>query len=552
MGILLIILILSAPIIVGNKYFSSKLISKTLKEKNPEHLLDLYKTNGFLKVKIKVIGDTILIEEGPQFRIGSIKLKGNKIFRDQDILHLLKTQSNEVFNEVDFKNDMETILTKYENVGYPYCKIKPFDFELKADSARRQVGVGQVNFGLEIIEGPLVRISGIKVQGNKVTKDYVISRELRIKQGDIFSEHSLKEAELRLRKLRFLESGEIDLVEMPAYPAPTPFRWNRDSFGTSETGRSRQGRNELEVKVKEGLMNRVDGIIGYRNREFIGLIDLELLNLFGTGRAIKVSWQKLSKLSTFFELGYEEPWLFGSPINLVINGTHRVEDTVYIKNTAEILFKAPITLSFMINGGLCGNWIESSAGVYPPHHREEEYRGVLGIDFDTYGKSSIHYKVKTEYDTNGLERMILNLNNYLSVPPSHSGGQVFLSLNWQQIFRKEVPEYEFFKLGGSRTLRGYWEEEFQGAKVGWLNLEYRRFVGGGSYFFPFYDIGYISCLPARHLAGGSADRDGDIKQGFGLGVALNSPIGVITLAYGLVKGVSFMEGKIHLSISSRF
>ncbi|MDI6840211.1 MAG: POTRA domain-containing protein [bacterium] len=478
--------ILSNPVIIGNTHISSKLILKALKE-SPENLLNLYKTYGFIQATVKIEGDTILIEEGPKFKTGRIKLSGNKVFKDYEILQLIKTRPGEIFSESNFTEDMETIIKKYEDIGYPFCKIKSYNFELIVDS---------VNFELCIDEGPLVRINNIIVKGNKVTRDYVILRELNIKQGDIFCGDAIHKAETRPQRLKFIELEGINLV----------------------------GKDELEVIVKERPVNHVDGIVGYREKRLIGVIDLEILNLLGTGRAIFVRFEQPHKFSTLIEFGYKEPWLFGYRVNLNASGSHCKEDTTYIKDWVELLLESPITSSLTINSGISGNWVD--------HY--EEYRGILGMDFDTQTRSGVHYRIKTEYNFNSLEKLKFNFDNYLSIHPSIL---LFLSANYGKIFKKEVPIYDKFKLGGARTLRGYWEEEFSGNKVGWINFELRKFVDRKSFVFLFYDIGYI---------------DGNIKHSYGVGIPIDSPLGLITVAYGLAKGAPFMEGKIHLSIKSSF
>ena len=77
------------------------------------------------------------------------------------------------------------------------------------------------------------------------------------------------------------------------------------------------------INVKEKNTNNFDGIIGYippRTEDekgyVTGLVNVTLRNIFGTGRAAAVRWQKLDRNSQELELKYLEPWLFGYPFNL--------------------------------------------------------------------------------------------------------------------------------------------------------------------------------------------------------------------------------------------
>jgi len=510
-----VFLILVNPIILGNQHLSSKLILNALK-KGHKGILNLYKEEGFLQVGIKVLGDTILIEEGSQFKFGKIKLKGNQAFSDSFLLSFSKIENSQVFNEFKLTECIEIILEHYENSGYPFCKISINNFELMEH---------YVHFEFHISEGPLVQIDTIKINGNNFTKDYVILRELRIEPGDIFSEKVMREANQRIQKLEFIESCEIAL-----------------------NNNSRQ--DELLIQIKEGPVNWVNGVFGYGTPGFMGFFDLEVLNLFGTGRALGAKWQKRDTISVLFELRYKESWLFGKPVNLIGSVSHNKEAT-YVKNRAEVLFDMPISKLFRANIGCCSEWV--SVMDEARSQNPGEWFGILGLDLDTrpilhnmyvgqtfrFAKVGVHYYAKSEFNFNGIEKLTLNFDNYI--------GPFFSSLNFGAIFKENIQAYDEIRLGGARTLRGYWEGEFSGAQIGWLNIELRKFIGSPrnmqGFIFPFYDFGYI---------------DGTFAHSFGIGIAVRSPIGLVKVIYGLPRGVSLMErsspldGKIHFLISSKF
>ena len=489
-----VFLVLTTPVILGNRYFSSKLIRKTLKEGRGE-ILDLYKEHGFLRANIKVFGDTILIEEGSQFNVGKIKLKGNQALSDSELLFQIET--HKVFNESNLTQWIEKILDRYENSGYPFCKINLDSLEIKEKS---------VNFDLQIFEGPLVIIDNIELNGNKFTKDYVILRELKIESGDTFSEKAICGANQRIQGLKFIEFCNI----------------------------SPKSKNELLVQIKEGPANWINGAFGYGAPGFMGFFDLEVLNLFGTGRAIGAKWQKRDTFSVQFGLRYKEPWLFGPTfggINLIGSVSHNREAT-YVKNRAEILLEVPISKMLRANIGWCGKWIV----LHTSYLRDSQWLGVLGFDFDTRPsfhnmqcRRGLYYQARSEFNFAGVEKLTLNLDNYISI--------FFLSLNIGALFKKDIQVYDKMKFGGARTIRGYWEGEFTGTQIGWLNLELRKSIGTNSFIFPFCDFGYV---------------DGTFLHSWGTGVAMYSPIGLVKVIYGLARKDSFRDGKIHFLIKSEF
>ena len=93
---------------------------------------------------------------------------------------------------------------------------------------------------LVLEEGRQSRIDKIEVSGNTSTKDYVITRELRIDSGEEYSQQKIENLPRRLNKLRYFD------------PVPVP-QFYIDS----------QNNGVLLVNVKERNTNSFDGIIGY-------------------------------------------------------------------------------------------------------------------------------------------------------------------------------------------------------------------------------------------------------------------------------------------------
>ncbi|MDD5530757.1 MAG: FtsQ-type POTRA domain-containing protein [bacterium] len=480
-----IIFFLISTIIFGNKFFSPKQLLTETDTINVETITNLYKQQGFLQVEVKSSGDTLFINEGSQYKIGKIKITGNKIFKSRELRKLLTMKKGIIFKENVFLNDIESIITKYENSGYPFCKVIPANFNFAEN---------KVNFEFQIVEGPFVKLKEIKVIGNNSTKDFVILRKSGLKKGEMFKQSTINTAKQRLENLEFIDSVKIDLL-------------------TEDT---------LVIEVKEKRANTAEGIVGYQQNELAGLFELRSPNLFGTGKVVHIRWNQLGKLSSYSELEYKEPWLFASKIGFTGNFLYRKEDTTYTKKQAELLLNIPINYEFVADVGACGAFL----------NEESIYTGILGIGFNTQTIPGVNYHIKTAFTTQYIERIMTNFDSY--IPIKHRD-ILFNSINFYKLM-KDVSIYDELKLGGAKTLRGYWEDEFSGTTIGWSNIEYRKY-SGNSFVFPFYDIGYI---------------DGIWRQGFGIGGAVESPIGMIKIMYAVTKPNEFMDGKLHLSLQAVF
>ena len=102
---------------------------------------------------------------------------------------------------------------------------------------------------------------------------------------------------------------------------------------------------------------------------------------------------------------------------------------------------------------------------------------------------------------------------------------------------------DLYRIGGFRTLRGFREEQFSGTAVAWGTAEYRIIVEGKSFFYGFFDPGYIDP--------GAAD-EGFFTYGYGLGMRLETGLGLIGVSFALGEGDPVSETKIHFGLINDF
>jgi outer membrane protein insertion porin family len=108
---------------------------------------------------------------------------------------------------------------------------------------------------------------------------------------------------------------------------------------------------------------------------------------------------------------------------------------------------------------------------------------------------------------------------------------------------------DLFRLGGASTLRGYQEGQFLGSRIVWTNLEYRFLVAPRSFFYGFVDFGYIvqPDIAAMNIAASEQS-----KIGYGIGVRLDSALGLIGVSFALGEGDTFSTAKIHIRLINEF
>ncbi|MFA7228728.1 MAG: BamA/TamA family outer membrane protein, partial [Melioribacteraceae bacterium] len=108
---------------------------------------------------------------------------------------------------------------------------------------------------------------------------------------------------------------------------------------------------------------------------------------------------------------------------------------------------------------------------------------------------------------------------------------------------------DLYFLGGTNSLRGYREKQFQGNRILWSNLEYRLLLSNRTFTFLFFDSGYF-------LRNGDMEKNiseiSEFKIGYGFGLNVETGLGILSVSFALARGDSFGDGKIHFGIINEF
>ncbi len=457
----------------------------------------------------------------------------------------------EIFNRYEIETSISSLLTDFENRGFPFASVKIQSVHFYDDSVSDE---HYADIYLALEEGRQSRIDKIEVTGNTSTKDYVVVRELRIDTGEEYSQQKIENLPRRLNKLRYFD------------PVPTP-QFYIDS----------QNSGVLLINVKERNTNSFDGIIGYippaKDNEsgyVTGLVNVTLRNIFGTGRAAAIRWQKLTRESQELELKYLEPWLFGYPFNLNAELFQRIQDTTYVQR------KLGGALEFLATEDISASAFVSTEEIIPTERtipvftvynssslttglglkidlRDDPIAPTGGFLFETvYSFSRKKINGPDEYITPGLEtnpnlqRITAGFGAFYEI---FFKSVVAFSVNGKELRGPFFEQSDLWRFGGTRTVRGYREEQFLASRIAWSNLEYRLMLTQRSYAFLFFDAGYyfLEADPERGIA-----QIEDYIFGYGLGITVETAIGLLGVSFALAQGDSFSEGKIHFGIINEF
>ena len=557
----------------GNDFLSSNellgaMASKVDKDFNPSQfeldlrsIRDRYRQHGFLLAAIKetnliyyddssYVDIIININEGQRIEIGKIEIIGNKFFNNKKILEIFETEVDEPLDDNVLNNDIKELLTLYESKGMPFVKAVIKDISIYQDS-----NTPKLSIILEISEESRIKVDKIKIKGNDVTNDNVILRELKIGEDKFITRESLQNMKNRLERLNIFERVEDPKIYT--------------TKNTNTTG--------LLIEVKEGNTNTFDGILGYvppatENEDgyFTGLVNLSFRNLFGTARRIDARWEQQVRETQELEFNYSEPYFFSLPLNIDLGFLQRIQDTTYTRRMVDVKGDFLFTDKFTISLSAGYDRVipaDDTNRVFTIADSRILYSG-LGLKYDSRDniyipKSGMVYRVFYSYG----DKKIFNISelgplgykeNY-SLQKYSGDVEFYFSFfkrqtNLLKFFGGEVKsdkleDSDLFRIGGMKNIRGYREEQFLASVLIYSNTEIRYSLARRSFVFGFYDFGYY-LRPADDL--NFIPEQKGFLYGYGIGIRLDTSLGIIGVSYALGKGDSFLDGKIHFGLINDF
>ena len=491
------------------------------------------------------------IDEGNPVVVRKFFFEGIDSTESPNILSQFEYLKGQIFNKQEIESNIQQLLSLFENSGYPFAKIKINSVNVYRDTLTED---NYADIHLNVISGDVNKIDKVDVRGNTSTKDYVIIRELRLEAGEPYMQNRIEEFPTRLNRLRFFEP-----VSIPQ------FYINSKNEGV------------LLVEVKEKNTNNFDGIIGYippgknENSGYLtGLVNISLRNLFGTGRAAAIKWNKYNRDSQELDLKYLEPWLLSFPVNINLELYQRVQDTTYVQRKFEG------SLEYLATEDISASLILASETVVPTVRTVP----VFTVFNSSYLTTGANLKIDTRDDPYSPTKGLLFVNSYSFSRKTINGPSEYITPNLEtsvdlqrfesrfsffyELFTRQIiavgvnvkelrgstfENSDLYRLGGTNTLRGYREEQFLGSRIFWSNLEYRALLTRRSYGFVFFDTGYYLRPEDSEK---NIKKSEEFLYGFGLGLSLETALGVLRVSYALGEGDTFSDGKIHFGILNEF
>ncbi len=451
------------------------------------------------------MGITFHLEEMPVF--SGYQISGNSLFSDEQLLRNSSLKPGQVVDLQQANEDLQAMLDNYHSRGFALARFKHVEFEQRAGVIRGEIEEGA--------------IQAVRYLGNEKTKCWVLSRELTIKKGDIFN---LRRAGQGIDNI--YGTGLFEKVAMEIRPG--------------EKGAVLLIRVKEKESISLGMGARYD--LGKDGEGFVVLGDENFLGvgskiaLYAQGGRRREKYQVSLKADRIFKtyLTFDFKGFASKRDWAAYSGGDEIGRYVLDRRGGRLFLGRHIRRFGMVSVEGRAEHVKyiSKWGDGYPHGTRETRSLILRSQMDTMDrfpfptKGSIisgHMEIGTPFfgGTEEFRKIFVSLECYNTIWHRHT----FFARGCLGLSESPLPFSEQFLLGGNRELFGYREGELRGNKLFLFNLGYRMELVRRFYFRTRYDVGNVweNELQIKWKT---------TKHAIGVSLALDIPLGPITLTYG--------------------
>jgi outer membrane protein insertion porin family len=503
-----------------------------------------------------------------------------KVITPEAVQEIFSPQYGQIINLNNLKEDIKVLEKWYSDRGYVLAQVIDESIKIASD------GTVTLTVAEGAIEKLQVRYFDDKnepVEGN--TREFIITREIELKAGDIFNRNTAQKDLQRVFGLGLFQDA-------------------RFSFSPGED----PSKVVVNVDVVEGNSGSLAAGAGFSSSSgFFGTVSYQEQNLGGNNQTLGGEIQ-VGTREILYDARFNDPWIGGDDnrlsysveffrrrsISLVFEGDGEDINTAngndnprVVRLGGGITFSRPIADSvfdkpdWRVSAGFEYQHVsvENDDGDLAPISRISDGGQLLAFSDDGSDDLFTFKFGATKDDRNNplqptsgsllrlgldqtvpigggnilLTRLRGSYSYYLPVEfINFSEGPQALAFNVQAgTILGDLPPYEAFILGGSNSVRGFAEGEVgSGRSYLQFTAEYRfpviSVVGGALFFDYGTTLGSGDDVPGDPAGRRGLPGDG---YGYGVGVRIQSPLGPIRIDYAINEEG---DNRIHFGIGERF
>lgn len=278
--------------IIGEKRYQKEQLSGDL-----ESLESFYRDRGYLQfavetVQVSMTPDregiyiTMNVKEGEKYRVSGTDVIGDLKGHDDIASRIATIEEGTLYNAAQVTYIEDALSRFYGRFGYAYPEVRAIP--------ERDDENNTVKLTFSIDPGNRVYVRRINFEGNSLTKDRVLRREMRQLEGAWLSDDKVEQGKVRLERLGFFETVE----------------------SSTEKVDGKDDQVDITYKVKEQPSGSFNAGIGYGDYSGLQLnAGVQQNNFLGTGNraGINVSTSRFNKN---FSVSYADPYFTMNGVSL--------------------------------------------------------------------------------------------------------------------------------------------------------------------------------------------------------------------------------------------
>ncbi|MDX1420346.1 MAG: BamA/TamA family outer membrane protein [Rubricoccaceae bacterium] len=523
------------------------------------HALAYLQGQGFLLARIDsaAVGDglpTLFATRGPRPVVADLRLTGTAALDAEAFLDTAETRAGRPYDPAALDRDLDALLVRYERLGYPLAQVRPALTLIPAGEAPA------VDIALRVVEGRMLRLLGVELDGARRTSGRYAARVAGLTPGRALVPYA--PADIR---------ADLEATGLFASVGPP-------SLVLADSGAV------VRVPVEEGPPGVFDLVLGYlppaegRDGSVVGNGRIELRNLFGGGRLLRLRLVRNPGLASEVEVRAADPFVLGLPLSLEGAFDGYTQDSTFARSRFRAEVGYGLAPGLALLASVSREQVEPGffgAQTVEGRPRVAASRAVFGgvglryrrLDHPFAPRRGLWVEALVEQ---GLKRRSLPADTAGFAEPVSvrqqrllAAGRLFVPLLRRQSLvvggeasvllggraaGGDAPavydEGDLFRFGGAASLRGYDEDRFAGRVVARALAEVRYRLDRTSFAFAFADLGYLDRPPLPGLA-----AETSWLPGYGAGVQYATPLGLVTVTYALSPDLGPSEGKVHVGLS---
>ena len=254
------------------------------------------------------LGIDFVIDQGKKYYFRDIKWTGNSVYSAETLNSILQIQKGDVYDVVTMqkrltgggKQSEMDVLKAYRDNGYLFFNVQPVEVNIQGDS---------VDVEMRIVEGKQATLNNIIINGNDLTNERVVRRQIFTRPGYLFSQSDFERS---IREIASLGQFDAEAIMGEGGYSVIPDQLNNTV--------------DIVYNVTEKPSSQLELSGGWGGRTFVATVGVSFNNFstrrimdksawrpvpLGDAQNLAIRFQTSGGYYTAFSASFSEPWLFG-------------------------------------------------------------------------------------------------------------------------------------------------------------------------------------------------------------------------------------------------